>query len=180
MSGACDPGHTNGPVDRSGRARQATQPAPGHDGPMPDEPAVLLALAAGGDRLRVAARPRTPAGQDEAWFEVTCDAVGEPFRGKVHATLTAEDLAAFRDGLAALVPPGEVALGGDRAAELRLVVEPQTGGAPGAWAVEASLTPSGDDPYPTLRWLIFDQAPFTAAAVAAIDALLGRVPDGPP
>jgi hypothetical protein len=65
-----------------------------------------------------------------------------------------EQLLDFADALDVLDPVDEAVLGGDRAAELRLLVEHQMGGRAGLLAVECSLTPSGDDPNPYLRWII--------------------------
>jgi len=65
-------------------------------------------------------------------------------------------------------------LGGDRAAELRLVVAHQIGGADGALGVECTLTPSGDDPYPLIRWLIHNVHPFATPTAGCLASPAGR------
>ena len=137
------------------------------------EPVIVLALEALGDRLAISARRRAIAGQDEDWYDLEIEAVAHPFRGTISELVMASDLARFRDSAAQLTVPGAVVLGGDRAAELRLGVEPQVGGEAGRWVVEVTLTPHGDDPYPLIQWLLFDQRPFAEDLVAAIDALIG-------
>lgn len=134
---------------------------------------IVLSLGTGGNRLVMSACPHRVPGQEERWFDVTIEAVGHPFAGKVEQIMTEGDLAFFRDNLARLTTPGEVVLGGERALELRLTIEDQIGGDPGRCVVEVALTPSGDDPYPVLRWLLHDQEPFATNAVAAIEELLG-------
>lgn len=137
------------------------------------EPVVLVSLEAHGDRLRITAHRRPIGGQDEDWFDLQIEAVGHPFHGTVTDIVTATDLAFFRGNVKRLTSPGEVVLGGGRAAELCLRVEPQVGGEAGRWVVEVTLTPHGDDPYPSLRWLLFDQRPFVDDLVRAIDGLIG-------
>lgn len=123
--------------------------------------------------LRIEAHPR-PSHFDR-WFDMRIAVRAHPFAGVLEATFTDEDLTAFADALDRLEPAGEATLGSDRAPELRLVVEEQIGRHEGALAVECSLTPSGDDPYPFLRWLMFDVQPFAARTaerlreLAAID-----------
>jgi hypothetical protein len=108
--------------------------------------------------LVVEARPR-PSLFDR-WFETRISVVARPFGGVLETIFTEEDFVEFAEALGLLDPAGEATLGGDRAAELGLVVERQFNGADGALAVECCLTPSGDDPYPLLRWLIFGVKPF--------------------
>jgi hypothetical protein len=89
---------------------------------------------------------------------------------------TEEDFIEVADVLGLLDPVGEVTLGGDRAAELVLIVERQVNGADGALAVECCLTPSGDDPYPSLRWLIFDVKPFADRTAEQLRRLASTEP----
>jgi hypothetical protein len=124
--------------------------------------------------LRIEAQPR-PSYFDR-WFNCRIAVTAQPFAGVLETVFTDEDLIEFADTLDQLDPAGEAVLGGDRAAELRLVVEPQLGGAEGALAVECSLTPSGDDPYPSLRWLIFDVRPFAARAARHLRTLAAIQP----
>ncbi len=96
----------------------------------------------------------------------------DPFAGVLHTIFTDVDLLEFADALDQPDPVGEAVLGGDRAAEPRLIVESQDGGTRGELAVECFLTPSGDDPYPSLRFLIFGVGPFAAGtAVHRADEL---------
>ena len=138
----------------------------------PNEAATLLLLESKGDRLCVTARPHVVPGQDQSWFDVEFTAVGHPFAGVVTDVVMATDLEFWRHNVGRLAAPGEVVLGGERAAELVLRVEGQVGGEPGSWAVQVTLTPSADDPYPTLTWLLFDQRPFVEAFVRALDGVL--------
>ena len=124
--------------------------------------------------LRVEARPRPS--HVERWFHLRVAVTAPPFAGVLETIVTDDDLVAFAEALDRLDPEGDATLGGDRAAELRLVVEAQVGGDPGALVVECSLTPQGDDPYPQLRWLIFGVRPFGAAAAGRLRALAALDP----
>lgn len=130
----------------------------------------LLNLGAEVSSLRVAARWSQRAAQDWAETEIVCDAL--PFAGTVRDALLIEDLSNWSTALRDFRAPGRLVLGGDRAAEVTLDVEYQVGGAPGIWAVEVNVVRSGDDPWPALRYLIFDVEPFVDGAAAAADALL--------
>lgn len=130
---------------------------------------VLLDLRALGDHLVVTARRHSSPG-DEQPIDLMIDVAAHPFSGVVRQLVMAADLTFFADNLRRLGSRGEVVLGGDRMVELRLAVEPQEGRE--GQVVDATVTPSSDDPYPTLRFLIFDQPPFAEAAAAAIDRLL--------
>lgn len=118
----------------------------------------VTVLDLGALRIEVRVRPS----YFDRWFDCRLAVDASPFRGVLETIFTNEDLVAFAESLDALDPHGEVVFGGDRAAELRLVVAKQFGGREGALAIECSLTPSGDDPYPSIRWLIFDAEPFAA------------------
>lgn len=124
--------------------------------------------------LRLDAHPRP--GYVERWFDCRIAVDAHPFAGVLETVFTDEDLTQFADTLDRLDPAGEAILGGDRAAELRLVVEPQLGGAEGALAVECTLTPHGDDPYPQIRWLIFDVRPFSASTAEHLRTLAATQP----
>ncbi|MDP1794353.1 MAG: hypothetical protein Q8K63_09485 [Acidimicrobiales bacterium] len=134
-------------------------------------PTTILSLGDDGNGVTVTASPHPVPGQAERLFDVRIEAAAHPFSGAVEQTFLEDDLSLLRQHLRALTVPGEVVFGGDRAARLRLVVEKQEPG-PGL-VVEAELTPSGDDPLPLLRWLIFNQDAFVQRGVEAIDALLG-------
>jgi hypothetical protein len=141
----------------------------------PNEPTTLLILESNGDRLSITARQHVVPGKGESWFDIEFAAAGHPFAGVVTDVVTATDLRFWRHNVGRLAAPGEVVLGDERAAELTLRVEAQAGGEPGSWAVQVTLTPSADNPYPSLTWLLFDQRPFVEDLVRALDGVLGRV-----
>jgi hypothetical protein len=114
--------------------------------------------------LRIEAWPR-PSYFDR-WFRCHITATARPFGGVLETIFTEEDFREFADALDQLDPDGEAMLGGNRAAELRLVLARQHNGPEGALAVECTLTPSGDDPYPLLRWLMFGIQPFATRTSA--------------
>lgn len=122
--------------------------------------------------MDVAARLQLIAGSDERHVEVRFTCLAHPFMGEFTDLILEADLAFFSDNLSRLTVPGEVVLGGERAAELRLKVGEQSGGSPGALAVEVTITPSADADVPSLRYVVFDQLPFADAARAAIRELL--------
>ncbi|HMG43859.1 MAG TPA: hypothetical protein VK611_21180 [Acidimicrobiales bacterium] len=128
---------------------------------MPWDPVVLEL-----EGLRIEATPR-PSWFDR-WFECRISVVARPFAGVLETIFTDEDFVELADQLERLDPGGDAMLGGDRAAELRFVVEVQQGGNPDGdlLAVECTLTPSGDDPYPLLRFLIFKVPPLALARAA--------------
>jgi hypothetical protein len=49
-------------------------------------------------------------------------------------------------------------------------------GAPPGLVIECSLTTSGDDPWPSLTWLVFDLPPFARAAAERLRAAAGTEP----
>ena len=97
-----------------------------------------------------------------------------PFSGTLEGGLLLDDLKKWRAQLKRFTTPSVLRLGGDRAAELQLHVDDQVGGTPGRWAVEVRLVQSGDDPWPEIRYLIFDVEPFTAAALELVTSVLGE------
>jgi hypothetical protein len=104
---------------------------------------------------------RIPA---EPWFDTTLAVTAPPFGGTLETVFTLGDLHAWGTALAGLPDgAGTVVLGGDRACELVVKARRQRGGEPGRLALELSLTPSGDDPWPRLRWIAFDVDPGWAA-----------------
>lgn len=96
----------------------------------------------------------------DRWFDCSISVDAHPFAGVLETTFTDEDLVGFADALELLNPVGEATLGGGRAAELHLIVENQMGG--GDLVVECYITPSGDDPYPSIRFLMFGVQDFAA------------------
>ncbi|MEO7131392.1 MAG: hypothetical protein ABIZ07_08470 [Dermatophilaceae bacterium] len=129
----------------------------------------LLALSGNGDQLLITGSRHGSPGDTEL-VELVIDVVAHPFAGQVRQTVLVDDLRFFAENLRRMSLPGEVALGGERMLELTLAVEPQSPG-PGI-VVEVSLAPHGDDPYPSIRFLLFDQQPFGAKAADDIDAFL--------
>jgi hypothetical protein len=117
--------------------------------------------------LVIDASPR-PSFSDR-WFDTRVRVGAHPFSGTVETIFTDEDLKQFAEQLEGLGPEGEAVLGGGRACEVRLATEWQNGVTGGLLAVECSVTPSGDDPFPFVRFLIFDVDPsFASTAVASI------------
>jgi hypothetical protein len=111
---------------------------------------VLLDLAGWGNRLRVRALGGAyPEAADLAareWRTVRIEVEAAPFSGVVEAVCTPDDLREFETGLARLASEGRVVLGGGRGVEVTL--EREDG------VVEVGITPSGDDPWPYLRYLV--------------------------
>jgi hypothetical protein len=146
---------------------------------------VLLDLGTSGASLKVSARrqPYTPPG-DEPWFDCEIAIEAAPLvSGTLSPTFTLTDLKDWAQSLEALGTQGRmsavpnvrrrVVLGGNRAAELRIEVDDQQGGDEDALAVCIEATPSGDDPYPFVRYLIFDVAPFWRETRQHLRSLIG-------
>lgn len=115
----------------------------------------------------IEATPR-PSYSDR-WFDTRIRVDAHPFSGTVETIFTDEDLAQFAEQLDGRGPEGSAVLGGGRACEVRLAAEWQNGVEGGLLAIECSVTPSGDDPYPFVRFLIFDVDPaFADFSVASI------------
>lgn len=133
----------------------------------------LLNVAGGGSRLRVTAVPHpVPGVDDDPWFDTAIAVDAYPFAGTVETIFTLND---FRDWARALRRgdelPRQVVLGGNRAAEVVIDIQRQVGGTKDAIALEISVTPSGDDPWPLIRFLVFDVAPFWNETATRIDDL---------
>jgi hypothetical protein len=108
---------------------------------------------------------RIPA---EPWYDTALEVSAPPFAGRLETVFTLGDLHAWGTALRGLpTGVGQVVLGGGRACELSIDAQPQQGGEPGLLALELSLTPSGDDPWPRLTWLAFDVTPDWAAGAGA-------------
>lgn len=132
----------------------------------------LISIGMTGSSLAVVVRRQATRSPGEPWFdtEITVDAF--PFSGTLKTVFTMSDLREWGKGLTGLTAgTGRVVLGGDRAAELVIEAEPQSGGHPDRLAICVDLTPSGDDAYPALRYLIFDVPPSWADVGSLIDAL---------
>jgi hypothetical protein len=110
------------------------------------------------------------AASEEAAFEAIYDAEAHPFVGTVRDALLMSDLQAWRESLTRRQLPGDVILGGGRAAELRLHLEAARDG----WTAEVRLRHSGDDPWPELRYQVLRVAPFIEASLVAVRELLGE------
>jgi hypothetical protein len=124
-----------------------------------DDAAVLLAIGGTGSSLTVTAR-RQAASRLDPWFGTEIAVEAFPFAGTLRTVFVLDDFALWARGLAALkAGTGRVVLGGSRAAELTIEAESQIGGASQALALSIDLTPSGDDPYPRLNYVIYDVSP---------------------
>ena len=125
----------------------------------------ILDLGRGSDRLRFIAK-------DEPTFDIALEALAFQFRGKVEEVTYEYSLLEFAEALRAFQPPGQLVFGGNRGAELTLDVEPQQGGRTAAFAAEARLVRSGDDPWPCLSWLLSDLDAFWEPAARRLEQLL--------
>lgn len=118
--------------------------------------------------LRVEVEPR-PSDFDR-WFDCRIYVDAFPFSGTLSTIFTEEDLVDFAAALDHASMTGQAVLGGGRAAELRLeMVSSSAGG--GTLNVECSVTPSGDDPNPLLRFIVFDVEPFAEAVAHHVRAV---------
>lgn len=126
-----------------------------------------------GDRDR-GAFLRVTVGGDSPWQKkVAIEIVAHPWSGTLEGTLDDEALRHFTAALRSPELPRRAVLGGDRSPELELKLAPQQGWPAGTEliAAEARAAWTGDDPFPELRWLMFDIEP--AQLSAAADALEG-------
>jgi hypothetical protein len=110
----------------------------------------LLALGSPGQSLRIRlagpynADALDPAARDSQRAVIHVEA--HPFAGSIETILAIDGIAQYRQAIADFVETGRATLGGDRAAEIHLERDGQL--------VEVTVTPSGDDPQPFLRYLI--------------------------
>ncbi len=109
------------------------------------------------------------AANEEAAFDAVYEVDAQPFAGTLRDALLSSDLQTWRESLTTLELPGNVVLGGGRAVELRLHVELASDD---RWTAEVRLLRSGDDPFPELRYLIFDVGPFVEPSLVAVRELL--------
>lgn len=117
----------------------------------------LLSIGGAGGSLTVAVRQQANRSAEEPWYDAEVTAEAAPFAGTLTPVFTLGDLHRWGQSLIGLEGgTGRAVLGGGRAAELTLGAEPQVGGPPGRVVISVDLTPSGDDPYPRLSYLIFD------------------------
>src|SRR5579862_9021417 len=117
---------------------------------------------------RAYARPPARADEERS-FAVVYEVDAHPFAGTLRDALLLSDVTDWRDAIAKLRPPADLTLGGGRAAELHLHVEPSD---EGRWAVEVQLRRSGDDPWPEIRYLVFGVEPFASSAVEGVAVAL--------
>lgn len=128
----------------------------------------ILGIGAAGSRLRL------DIAREGGWqFRARIGVEAGPWSGTLATMFVEEELRRFAAALRRTDLPRLACLGGGRSTELVLAVEAQRGGPSGALAVTVELAWSGDDPYPFLRWLIFDVSPaFAARAADAIEECL--------
>ena len=140
---------------------------------MEGDPATtLISIGATGASLTVVVRRQATKSPGEPWFDTEITADAFPFGGTLKTVLTMSDLRVWGDGLSGLTAgTGRVVLGGDRAAKLVIEAESQDGEHPDHVAICVDLTPNGDDPYPALKYLIFDVPPSWPEIGSRIDAL---------
>lgn len=132
----------------------------------------LISIGETGASLIVTVRRQASMSLDEPWFDTEITAEAFPFAGTLRTVSTLSGLRHWGDALTALnAGRGRVVLGGGRGAELAIDAEPQVGGSPDQVTLSVDLTPSGDDPYPRLRYLIFDVPPFWSEVGSRVSAL---------
>ena len=98
--------------------------------------------------VRVLGQYATLVGADSL-LKAAIEVQAHPFHGTIETLITSDDLAAWSRDLREFAAGAQrCKLGGDRAAEV--VLERDGTG------VEIAVTPSGDDPWPQLRYLVFN------------------------
>lgn len=121
---------------------------------MATEPDVLLEVAGAGNRLRVRlGAPYAPNAADldaRSWRHAHIELSASPFSGVIDTVFKPEDVAEWRAAGQAVRAHRQVSVGGNRAPELTVT--------PGEGVDEVAVTPSGDDPWPLLRFLVFRDA----------------------
>jgi hypothetical protein len=112
--------------------------------PMTESPSaasVIIDIGTTGQRLMIVS-----GGAAEMWDAwITVEAY--PFSGVIKTVLTTDDIAQYRSALRDFDVHGRAVLGGHRPPEVTLVREDDV--------IEVQVTPSGDDPWPTIKYLIF-------------------------
>jgi hypothetical protein len=118
-----------------------------------DDDQPILDIGRRGSRITVrVGAPYSPGSADpdqRLWRHADIVVEAHPFTGTIPTVLTAQDVEEYRALALAFTTEqrDRVVIGGHRAAEIVLQRHDQT--------VEVSVTPSGDDPWPLLRYLIF-------------------------
>ena len=111
----------------------------------------LLTIGSPGQSLRIhLAGPYNADAADPAtrdWQRAVIYVEAHPFSGSIETVLAADEIAQYQQAIADFAVTGQARLGGNRAAEIQLKLDGQV--------VEVIVTPSGDDPQPLLRYLIF-------------------------
>jgi len=108
---------------------------------------VLLDLGAKGQRIRlVLGDPQPPAWDPLRSLDIEVDAA--PFGGTITTLVREQDADDVRQEIKHLAVSGRANLLGGRAPAVMLVREGDV--------VEVTVQASGDDPWPTLRYLIFE------------------------
>ena len=107
----------------------------------PASAVALLDIGSDGQRLIVLSGGS--AEMWDAWILVEA----YPFSGLIQTTLTQDDVAAYRSAIADFAQSGRARLGGHRAPQIDLSRDGDV--------IQVEVTPSGDDPWPTVRYLIF-------------------------
>lgn len=132
----------------------------------------LMSIEGTGGSLTVTVRRQETKSSDEPWFDTEIAAEAFPFAGTLRTLFTLSDLREWGEALNGLdAGTGRILLGGDRAAELAIEAEAQVGGPPDKVALSIDMTPSGDDPYPRLTYLLFDVPPSWSDVGSVISAL---------
>jgi hypothetical protein len=127
-------------------------------------------------QLRIEVRRGEGLPVAQRWFQVRLHVDSPPFRGTVESAWFADDLRALRAALTGLAGADDdvsFTVGGYRAAELTL-----DGGPSGevVW-LTARVTPNGDDPYPALTLLAYEEPGRLVARLDGLDPLLADLPE---
>lgn len=121
---------------------------------MEDRGPDLLALGSSGQLLRIEILgPYAADALDSEvgdWLEAAIHVEAFPFSGRIRTVLTADDVTQLRHALTQFHDSGRATVGGGRGPVITLLRDGQV--------VEVTVTPSGDDPQPFLRYSIFPVA----------------------
>jgi hypothetical protein len=119
-------------------------------------PEELFAIGSPGQSLRVEiVGPYNVDALDPTmtgWLNAAIHVDAFPFSGSIQAIFAPDDVEQYQQAIVDFAQTGRARMGGGRAPEIILEREDQV--------VEVTVTPSGDDPQPLIRYLIFlDIAP---------------------
>ncbi len=122
----------------------------GDSSAVPDD-VVLIALGTPGQSLTVRltgpTAPKAIIATERAWRNARIEIDAAPFSGVIQTVLTSSDLEQYRAAMESLAATGHAVIGGDRGPRIELNRDGSV--------IEVSVSPSGDDPWPIIRYLVF-------------------------